>query len=97
MGDSGDAVPCARRRHAHFGNELRLPHRIGLRRHEVPRSTGWHRFEWVYGADDGLEMKIDGTTVATHATSPTFDRIQLGDWWADNRTGSVYFDDVSIG
>ncbi|KRC59210.1 hypothetical protein ASE14_15695 [Agromyces sp. Root81] len=62
----------------------------------VPRSTGWHRFEWVYAADDALELKIDGTTVATDASSPAFDRIQLGDWWADNRTGAVYFDDVSI-
>jgi Right handed beta helix region len=62
----------------------------------VPRSTGWHRFEWVYGADASLELKIDGTTVATDASSPAFDRIQLGDWWADNRTGPVYFDDVSI-
>lgn len=62
----------------------------------VPRSTGWHRFEWVYGADDGLEMKIDGTTVATHAASPSFDRVQLGDWWADSKLGPVYFDDVSI-
>jgi hypothetical protein len=62
----------------------------------VPRSTGWHRFEWVYAADDSLELKIDGTTVATNASSPTFDVIQVGDWWADNRTGPVYFDDVSI-
>jgi len=63
----------------------------------IPRTTGWHKFEWVYGAGGSLEMKIDGTTVATHANSPSFDRIQIGDWWADNRTGSVYFDDVSIG
>ena len=62
----------------------------------VPRTTGWHQFQWVYGADNGLAMKIDGTTVATDANSPSFDRIQLGDWWADNRVGPVYFDDVSI-
>ncbi|MFB9310999.1 hypothetical protein BJY17_003183 [Agromyces hippuratus] len=62
----------------------------------VPRSTGWHRFEWVYGDGDALELRIDGTSVATDASSPAFDRIQLGDWWADGRSGSVYFDDVSI-
>lgn len=63
----------------------------------VPRTTGWHHFEWVYGAGGNLDMKIDGTTVTTNANSPSFDRIQLGDWWSDSRTGKVYFDDVSIG
>ncbi len=62
---------------------------------DVARSTGWHKFEWVYSAS-GLTMKIDDTVVAQDAASTQFDRVQLGDWWADNRSGNVYFDDVSI-
>lgn len=63
---------------------------------DVERTTGWHRFTWAFGNDGIVTMSIDAQVVARVADSPSFTTIEIGDRWADDVSGKVFFDDVSV-
>jgi hypothetical protein len=62
----------------------------------VSRATGWHELKWDYITNSGLVMYIDGTQVRTSTTVKAFNYIAMGDFWADGKTGAVYFDNLII-
>ena len=62
----------------------------------VVRSTGWHQLIWDYRSETGADLYIDGVFVTTVTTSGGFNRIAVGDMWADGLAGTVYFDDIKI-
>jgi hypothetical protein len=63
----------------------------------ISRTPGWHQFVWDYSSGSGVVLKIDGIEIATDSTVTTFNRVSLGDNWADGLTAvGVYFDDVAI-
>ncbi|WP_166238609.1 right-handed parallel beta-helix repeat-containing protein [Paenibacillus turpanensis] len=62
----------------------------------IPRSTGWHEFVWVYTSGSGVDMYIDGEKVATATGVKEFNFIALGDYWEDQMTAKVFFDDVEV-
>lgn len=61
----------------------------------ITRTTGWHEFKWDYTSGTKVDMYIDGTLVASPTGTTAFSGISVGDWWANGRTGTVYYDDVS--
>jgi len=62
----------------------------------VARSTAWHNFVWDYTSGTNVKLYIDGTLVNTSTSVLQFSKIRLGDYAADSKTGSVYFDDVVV-
>jgi hypothetical protein len=62
----------------------------------IPRTTGWHQFVWDYSSGEDVKLYIDGTQVGSTTLITSFNRIRIGDMWADNLTGTTYYDDVSV-
>ncbi|MFI1092603.1 hypothetical protein [Streptomyces sp. NPDC020917] len=65
----------------------------------VTRTTGWHKLEWDYSSGTHLDMYIDGVLVTPSggvAGVTGFHQIALGNWQAGGRSGTTYFDDVTV-
>lgn len=62
----------------------------------VTRTTGWHELKFDYTSGTKCDMYIDSTLVASPTGLTYFNKIALADWWADNKSSTVYFDDISI-
>jgi hypothetical protein len=60
----------------------------------VARSTGWHELRWDYTSGTKVDLFIDGTLVASPTGVTSYNYIAMGDWWADTRTSTCYFDEV---
>lgn len=62
----------------------------------VARTDGWHQLTFDYSSGSGVTLLIDGTAIHTSTGITHFNRIGLGDEWADGKSGPVYFDDVVV-
>jgi hypothetical protein len=64
----------------------------------VPRTTGWHQFVFDYTSKTNVKLYIDSvaTPVATSSVATSFNRIALGDFWADTHGMTAYYDDISV-
>lgn len=62
----------------------------------INRTTGWHEFTFDYRSGTDVKLYIDGVKVAVSNTATSFNRIYLGDAWANGTIANVYFDDVSV-
>lgn len=63
---------------------------------DIARTNGWHQLTFDYSSGSGVSLSIDDTPVHTATEITGFDRIGLGDEWADRMSGPVYFDDVVV-
>lgn len=62
----------------------------------IVRSDGWHQLTFDYSSGEGVTLLIDGTAIHTAAEITHFNRIGLGDEWADSKSGPIYFDEVIV-
>ncbi len=62
----------------------------------VLRTTGWHELKWDYTSGSKVDMYIDGVLVASTTGVTSFSKVAMGDWWADGKISSSYFDDFAI-
>ncbi|MBO9607586.1 MAG: BNR-4 repeat-containing protein, partial [Paenibacillaceae bacterium] len=60
------------------------------------RTTGWHSLSYDYRSGSKAVLYVDGEKIAETTAETSFNRIGLGDFWADGKTGTVYYDDVFV-
>ncbi|NGP44903.1 hypothetical protein G4V62_07995 [Bacillaceae bacterium SIJ1] len=63
---------------------------------DIPRTDGWHQLTFDYRSGNGVTLSIDDTPIQTTSGITHFDHLLLGDQWADDQSGRVFFDDVTI-
>jgi hypothetical protein len=47
----------------------------------VPVSTGWHKFEFIYGSGSNVILKIDDTQIYSGTPLASYSRMMFGDMW----------------